>query len=119
MQLLSFCSAPMDNEWAFLFAWHESSSTVCVEFMESLKTVMRHDINSLGDCLFRLVLTNCENLAISPKWWESLTEDVKQKIIDRANLTATIFTVPDQLYLTEGLDGISNWKFERIISNMD
>jgi len=119
MQLLSFCSAPMDNGWAFLFAWHESSSTVCVEFMKSLATVIHGDINSLGDCLFRLVLTNCENLAISPKWWEDLTEDVKQKIIDRANLTGTIFTVPDQLYLTEGLEGISNWKFEWTISNMD
>ncbi len=120
MQLLSFCSAPMhNNEWAFLFAWHESSSSVCNAFMNSLAIMMHNDASSLSDCLFRLVLTNCENLAISPQWWENLAEDVKQKIIDRANLTGTLFTVPDQFYLTQGLEGIANWQFERVISKMD
>jgi hypothetical protein len=119
LQLLSFCSAPIDNGWAFLFAWHEASSNVCVEFMKSLATMIHDDINSLRDYLFRLAMTNCENLAISPKWWENLTEDIKETITDRATLMADIFTITDQSYLTKGLEGISNWKFENVISNMD
>lgn len=119
LQLLSFCSAPMDDGWAFIFAWHESSSIVCVEFMKSLATMIHDDPNSLSDYLFRLAMTNCENLAISPKWWENLTEDKKETITDRITFMADIFTVTDQSYLTKGLEGISNWKFENVISNMD
>lgn len=119
LQLLSFCSAPMDNGWAFLFAWHKASSDVCVEFMKSLATMIHDDINSLRDYLFRLAITNCENLAISPKWWENLTEDIKETIIDRTTLMADIFTITDQSYLTKGLEGISNWEFESVIQNMD
>ena len=119
LQLLCFCSAPMDDGWAFIFAWHDSSSIVCVEFMKSLATMMHDDPNSLNDYLFRLALTNCENLAISPKWWENLTEGKKETITDRANLMSDIFTVTDQSYLTKGLEGISDWNFEKVISNMD
>ena len=119
LQLLSFCSAPMDNGWAFLFAWHDASSNICVEFMKSLATMIHGDNNSLRDYLFRLAMTNCGNLAISPRWWENLTEEIKETITDRATLMADIFTITDQSYLTKGLEGISNWKFESVISNMD
>lgn len=119
LQLLTFCSAPMDCGWAFLFAWHETSSNVCVEFMRSLATMINNDSDSLRDYLFRLVITNCENLAISPKWWEDLSEDKKEKITDRVSLMTDIFAITEQSYLMKGLEGISNWQFENVISNMD
>lgn len=119
LQLLSFCSAPMDKGWAYLFAWHKSSSNVCVEFMKSLATMIYEDINSLRDYLFRLAISNCGNLAISPKWWENLPEEIKESITERTTLMADIFSITDQSYLTKGLEGISNWQFEEVISNMD
>ena len=119
LQLLTFCSAPMDYGWAFLFAWHESSSNVCVEFMRSLATMIHNDSDSLRDYLFRLAMTNCENIAISPKWWEDLSEDKKEKISDRASLMTDIFSITELSYLMKGLEGISKWKFENVISNMD
>lgn len=119
LQLLTFCSAPMDYGWAFLFAWHEISSNVCVEFMRSLAAMIHNDGDSLSDYLFRLAMTNCENLAISPTWWENLSEDIKEKITDRASLMADIFAITEQSYLMKGLEGIANWKFENVISNMD
>lgn len=119
LQLLTFCSAPIKNGWAYLFAWHEKSSKVCIDFMRSLATMIYDNKKSLSDHLFRLAITNCENLAISPKWWEKLNEDIKEKIEDRATLMADILAVTEQSYLMEGLEGISAWKFENIISNMD
>lgn len=119
LELLTFCSAPIENGWAYLFAWHKTSSKVCVDFMRSLATMIHEDIDSLRDYLFRLAITNCENLAISPKWWEELDEDKKEKIIDRTTSIADIFSVTEQSYLMDGLEGISGWKFENVISNMD
>ena len=119
LQLITFCSAPKEDGSAYLFAWHEASSKVCVEFMKSLATMIYEDSDSLTDYLFRLVMTNCENLAISPKWWEKLDGDKKEKIIGRVTSMADILSITEQSYLMEGLEGISNWKFENVISNID
>ena len=119
LQLITFCSAPKENGWAYLFAWHETRSKVCVDFMRSLATMIHEDADSLNDHLFRLAMTNCENLAISPEWWGKLDGDKKEKIIDRATSMADILSITEQSYLMEGLEGISDWQFEKVISNMD
>ncbi|RPI84336.1 MAG: hypothetical protein EHM34_03795, partial [Nitrosopumilales archaeon] len=112
LQLITFCSTPMKNGWAYLFAWHKTSSKVCVDFIRSLATMIYNNRSSLSDHLFRLAMTNCENLAISPKWWEKLDQDIKEKIEDRGTSMADIFAVTEQSYLMEGLEGISDWEFE-------
>lgn len=119
LELITFCSAPMDHGWGFLFAWHATSSNVCVEFMRSLATMMHDNNDALGDFLFRLVMTSCENLAISPKWWETLPLNKKDQVTSKASLMADIFSAVKPSYLMEGLEDISQWKFERVISNMD
>lgn len=116
LQLLTFCSAPITNGWAYLFAWHETSSKVCTDFMRSLATTTYSDISSLSNHLFRLAMTNCENLAISPRWWESLDQEVREKIADKAASTADIFSDIEPSYLMDGLDGISGWKFDKVFS---
>jgi len=67
----------------------------------------------------RIAITNCENLAISPKWWDKLEKDIKEKIADRAIYWADILSITEESYLIDGLEGISDWKFERVISNMN
>lgn len=118
LELITFCSAPMASGWGFLFAWHTTSSNVCIDFMKSLATMIHNNDNALGDFLFRLVVTTCENLAISPKWWEGLPLDKKNQITSNAFLMTDIFSATNSSYLREGLEGISPWKFERVISNM-
>ena len=81
--------------------------------------MIHEDADSLNDHLFRLAMTNCENLAISPEWWEKLDGDKKEIIIDRATSMVDIFLITEQSYLMEGLEGISDWHFEKVISNMD
>jgi len=117
LDLITFCSAPMESGWGFLFAWHKSSSTVCTELMKSLAT-MAHDGNYLGDLLFRLVISSCENLAISPEWWDQLDQNNKEQILSYARLNANVFTAIKPTYLMEGLEGIAHWEFESVISDM-
>lgn len=119
LQLITFCSAPIEDGWAYLFAWHDTSSKVCVEFMGSLATMIYEDVESLSDHLFRLAMTNCENLAISPQWWEKLEGDKKETIMNKVTSMADIFSITKNSYLMDGLEGITNWKFDHIISIMD
>lgn len=47
--------------------------------------MIHKDTDLLSDHLFRLAMTNCRNLAISPKWWEELDGDKKEKIIGQGD----------------------------------
>jgi hypothetical protein len=118
LELITFCSAPMSSGWGFLFSWHVSSSKVCADFMRSLAT-MTYEGRKLEDMLFRLVISNCENHAISPQWWENLLHSQKEEIIEKASKMADILTNTPQSYLLEGLEKLANWKFDRVISNME
>lgn len=118
LELITICTAPVDSGWGVLFSWHESSSNVCREFMRSLAT-MAHEGNRLGDLFFRMAISNCENLAIAPKWWENLPDNHKEQIVSRATLMANIFSMTRSTYLMEGLEGISPWDFESVIDNMN
>jgi hypothetical protein len=117
LDLITFCSAPMHEGWGFLFAWHKSSARACREFIGSLAQTI-HDGKSGTDALFRLVISNCENLAIAPTWCEELDEVKKDEIGDRINHGADTFTPIDPDYLARGLEGISGWEFQSVITNV-
>lgn len=119
LDLITFCSAPMDNgEWGLLIAWHKSSSKTCNDFMRSLATMM-HDNHNLGDLLFRFVVLNCENIAISPTWWESLSKDQRKQISTMTFEMIDDFSLIKPNYLMHGLEGISQWNFDEVISNTE
>ena len=115
--LLTFCSANTELGWGFLFAWHDNSSKSCSEFMKSLAT-MAHENHMIEEFMFRLVISNCENFAVSPKWWESLSENNRGAIEGRISNMADIFSLTQPNYLSEGMSEICPWKFENVISNM-
>lgn len=118
LDLLTFSFVPMDQGWGILFAWLSESSSACVPFMKSLATRIYED-RKLGDHLFRLVILNCENMAMRPQWWESLAERARIAITKAASYGADIFAPIRHDYLARGLENISGWKFESVISDMD
>ncbi|MCH9814143.1 MAG: hypothetical protein K0U47_09415, partial [Epsilonproteobacteria bacterium] len=80
--LITFCSAPTEDGWSFIFSWHKNSDTSCLPFIQSLKDRMKQG-DDLGTILFKFILLNSENFALSPIWWESISTD-KQKEISQA-----------------------------------
>jgi len=115
--LLTFCSAPMDDDLAVIFSWQDSSSNSCTKLMRSLATAV-HSGHDMGDMIFRFVISNCENMVFSPSWWESLPEEKTNKIIERVTDMACPHTKVQAYYLTDGLSDISKWSFENVYSNM-
>lgn len=116
--LVAFCFAPMRDGWGFLFAWHDDSSESCVPLMRSLATQI-YDGDSLGDFLFRFVISNCENLALDSSWWESLSETQRADVEQLAKRGTNIFSPPSSNYLARGVDGLSKWEFDYVISNFE
>jgi len=118
LDMITFCSAPITGGWAFIFAWHTSSSKNCINFMRSLATLI-YEGYDVGDLLFRFIIASCENIAFSPKWWESLTKEKQKGISEKATIMAGVFTLVLPDYLQEGLSGLSEWKFPDVYLGME
>lgn len=114
--LITFSFAPMSDGWAFLFAWHEDSSKTCVPLVRSLATQVSAGGN-LGDFLFRFVVSSCENLAISPTWWEARSETQRVEIEQLAAYGIKISSPLRSNYLTQGVEGCSEWEFDRVVDD--
>ncbi len=115
-QLLTFFSAPTNDGWAYVFAWHRTSTAICRKYLQSLATSM-HKGNSEGDTLFRLIVSCCENHAISPAWWENLLDKEKDEILNKVQLMVYPTTPVPPRYLVAGLEGIAKWKFINVQTN--
>lgn len=118
LDLITFSFAPMSAGWGIVFAWHVRSGKTCLEFMKSLATRIAHDRNP-GDHLFRLVVSNCENLAIAPQWWESLSQPSRSAVEKAASEMADVFSPIRSDYIASGLEGISGWQFDEVVSDME
>lgn len=114
--LITFSFAPMSDGWAFLLAWHEDSSKTCVPLVRSLATQVS-DGGNLGDFLFRFVLASCENLAMSPTWWEARSKTQRAEIEHLAAYGIKLSSRLRNNYLTQGVEGCSEWEFDRVIDD--
>lgn len=117
LSLLTFCSAPMENGWGIIFAWHQESSGASDAFISSLAQVVA-DGKSIEDSLFRFIIKCCENHALSPTWWDALPEIHKKKILDCINENADPLVLTSSDYLTRGLEKIVDWQFNSVITNI-
>lgn len=117
LDLLTFSSATTIEGWAYIFAWHKTSAPACREFVGSLAQAI-HNGKAGPDAMFRLVISNCENLALAPAWWEGLSDRKQVAIIDRINHGVDTFTPIEPDYLTKGLEGITAWEFENVFTNV-
>lgn len=116
--LMTFCSAPTNYGWAVIFSWHQSDDFICMSFMNSFKELIRNGSN-LGDAVFRLVLSTCENIAYSPDWWESLETHKKEELIKIIRINADPWIQITNDYLMSGLDNIVQWEFDRFRSSYE
>lgn len=98
-----------------MVAWHESSLKISLKYMKSLETII-NEKGCVEDYLFRLAI-NCENHAISPSWWESRNEIDKNKITEYISDGVNVFAKTSPNYLMSGLEGISDWQLNEVISS--
>jgi hypothetical protein len=113
LKLMTICSGPMSGGWGYLLAWHRTSSDVCDQMIDSLRSaICRGGI--LCDFLFRMAISTSENLAISPEWLDALAPADRERILLKAMDSLNIFQPINSNYLSEGLEGISGWTVDHI-----
>ncbi|WP_295623093.1 hypothetical protein [uncultured Lamprocystis sp.] len=117
LDLITFFTAPLQEGWAFGFAWHTSSNRTCIPFVQSLATLVS-DNGCLEDALLRLSLSCCENHAIRISWWDSLAAEHQIGALKRMHLmTHPTLTVPNR-YLVSGCEKMANWTFEHLYTTL-
>ena len=116
LDLITYSSAWMERGWGFLFVWHSKCAPICERFISSLKQAAA-DHGNYQDFLFRLAV-GCENHAISPEWWEGLPSRSRNLVVERISDVVDVLSDVESKYLSVGLEGISDWKFDDIVSNI-
>ena len=63
-----------------VFAWPEIYDATNVRFIQSLTGFLGEELTAV---LLRLFFQKCENTYMAPDWWEQLSNDVQEAVIDR------------------------------------
>lgn len=113
---LFFSFAPMADGWAFLFTWHKGSNLSSEAFLGSLDYAQRAS-ERIEDLLFGMILSGCENLAISPRWMAARSPDEIRKLETAMSSGAGAFANQAMRDVIEGVKGISDWQFDSVIDS--
>lgn len=72
-----------DREKSYIvLSWSSGDKSVGKKFVESM---LHFSSLKLGGAIFNIIFSFCENLHISPEWWEGLEDNAKEFLIDRYN----------------------------------
>jgi hypothetical protein len=99
MKFVSFNILAIGGGGAVVFSWLPSADAVAAQFIGSLDLVSDAD---MPDAIVRLAFNQSDNLAISPVWWESLEEEKRQQLLQRARQSADPI-VPRMSLIDDGL----------------
>ncbi len=113
LDLMTVCSANTDDAWGLLFCWHKTSSSACTEFLRSLATVI-HEGRSVEAALLRMVVALCGNLAVAPRWWESLAEQERERFCFAFNAGVNWFAPTTATHLMADLELDTGWKCDSV-----
>ncbi len=85
-----YASLAVNGAGAVVFSWLPDSDATCSRFIATLEQV---DDAGVTDALLRFFFEFCENLHVSPEWWESLEEASRRALIGRLTAAGNV-TVP-------------------------
>ena len=114
--IMSFSSVPMQDSWGYLFCWHKKSDKTCKHYIRSLATIIYDNPTQSSIYFFRLLL-QCENVAISPSWWDSLQNEQQIEIRKVHSKAINLFNNQQYEYLFNGVENIINWELLDVYEN--
>jgi len=91
--LLNFTSFSSEKRGFIVFSWLAESDPTCFPFIHSLTRISPERTT---DAVIRFFFEFCENLHISPEWWESLADTKRNSLINRvaASMNADLHRKP-------------------------
>jgi len=84
-QALYYNSFAAGDVGGVVFTWLQDSDAACDHFISTLEAI---DGLHLTDALVRFFFEYCENVQLSPAWWESLDRESSRALVRRLNAAA-------------------------------
>ena len=100
--LLCFTSFHGGERGVVTFSWLAESDRTCRAFVESLRAIPDEFVTA---ALSRFFFTHCENVHIEPDWWESLSEETRNAVIERVKGSADSIEARPKAVLAD--DGVA------------
>ena len=114
---LCYSVIPSQHSGFIVFVWLSSSHKSCIKFIHSLQDIKNQFISS---SIVRFLFEFCENIYISPNWWDNLNENYKTKLTNRFNKAINPFIERGNNCLIDDNGSIINvdWKVKNIRTNI-
>jgi SEC-C motif-containing protein len=106
LDLLTYTSIGYDGGGAVVFSWLRNSDTSCQRFVDSL---VRLPLPLIPHAFIRLVFGFCENIFLSPTWWEGLSQDDREGLRRRMQ-EASLDQPPSPVCLADDGRRIVDWQ---------
>ncbi|MEN8380686.1 hypothetical protein [Acinetobacter radioresistens] len=116
--LITYFSAPMNDGWGYVFAWHIQDNVSCEPFIISLGRTIETGI-SIEHTLFQYMILNSENHALSPSWWENLEQCERSQIIYALNHKLDIMSRKTSSQENDDIPDVCEWTFNDILTNIE
>jgi hypothetical protein len=106
--LINFSSFDGGQYGAIVFTWLPESNETCLAFIQSLHRIPS---DNLAGAILRFFFEFCENVHMSPEWWEGLPSSTRYAIIKRMSIST--YPIIDRVSDCLKDDGIQfpSWTF--------
>ena len=99
--LICFTSFYGGERGVVAFSWLAESDRTCRAFIESLKAIPDELVTA---ALLQFFFTHCENVHMEPDWWESLSEETCNAVIERMAVSADLHKArPNAVLANDGV----------------
>ena len=117
LDFITFSFAQMADGWGIVFSWHKMSDEYCHAMLGTLAWATNRSYKNLEGLLINLILTSCENMAISPTWLESLSVSQRDAVTQAISYGADPLSLPRQDYLATSLEELVDWRIDSVFES--
>lgn len=103
----SFCSG---GKGFVVFSWIKEA-TIIEAFIDSLP---KESMDSLKNAVLRFFFSVSENIYISPRWWDSLTDQQRKSLTERVMVGVNPFLPKNDTYLCDDEIHFDGWKISNV-----
>jgi hypothetical protein len=111
LDLLTYSSIGCNDGGAIVFSWLKNSDPTCRRFVDSL---LRQPQALIPHAFVRLVFGFCENIFMSPRWWENLGQKDREALRLRVQTEASPDEVPSPNCLKDDGQRLVDWQIRSV-----
>lgn len=105
-----------EDRGAVVFSWLDEQDAACTQFVRSLNDL---DNEELPDAITRLVFEYSENTFFRPSWWENLSQEKRDALLDRITTAVDPSKAREPTCLMSDGNSYAAWSVESRHTNQE